>query len=113
MGRHSAATACRPDEAQEKNQSNPEEQMKKTTVAECGVKSNRVSLWSSLEQGDKVILAMQGLHYHTGVVEDLTADGRTIWVVDAIGDRRLFHIDDEYELFFGTESPGRIRPSSA
>ena len=77
--------------------------MKNTTAAESGAKSNRLSLWSSLEQGDEVVLALQGLHYHTGVVDDRTTDGRTIWVVDAIGDRRLFHIDDEYELFLGAE----------
>ncbi|MEV7607832.1 hypothetical protein AB0N65_20565 [Paenarthrobacter sp. NPDC089322] len=81
--------------------------MKNTTAVESSAKSSRLSLWSSLERGDEVVLALQGFHYHAGVVDDRTADGRTIWVVDDIGDRRLFHIDDEYELFFGTEGAER------
>ncbi|MDR6508981.1 hypothetical protein J2805_004709 [Arthrobacter oryzae] len=31
-------------------------------------------------------------------MDDRTADGQMIWVVDHIGDRRLFHIDDDYDL---------------
>ncbi|MFI2563495.1 hypothetical protein [Paenarthrobacter sp. NPDC018779] len=81
--------------------------MKNLTAIGSSVKSNRLSLWSSLEEGDEVILALQGFLHHSGVVDDRTADGRTIWVLDAIGDRRLFHIDDEYELFLGTESAER------
>ena len=61
--------------------------------------SRRMSLWNSLERGNEVSLHLHGFEYYKGTVDDRTADGRTIWVIDRIGDRRLFHIEDEYDLF--------------
>lgn len=60
--------------------------------------NRRIVLWTSLEPGDNVLLRMHGFVHHRGTVDDRTEDGSTIWVVDRIGDRRLFHIEDEYEL---------------
>lgn len=72
--------------------------------AACSAQSQRVSLWNSLESGDVVSLRLRGLEYHRGTVEDRTHDGQTIWVIDRIGERRLFHIDDEYELHVACHS---------
>ena len=60
--------------------------------------SRRASLWTSLERGDVVTLSRAGVECHKGSIDDRTDDGRTIWVTDGIGDRRLFHIEDDYEL---------------
>jgi hypothetical protein len=69
-------------------------------------RSIREAAWTSLEAGDLVTLRRQGLAHYSGRVDDRTADGRTIWVIDRIGDRRLFHIDDEYDLSMGIQSAG-------
>ncbi|MGW9413555.1 hypothetical protein [Arthrobacter cupressi] len=60
--------------------------------------SSHTSLWKSLEQGDLVILSQGGVPCHRGSIDDRTEDGQLIWVTDDIGHRRLFHIDDDYEL---------------
>ena len=60
--------------------------------------SQRASVWGSLNRGDSVTVTLRGFEYHSGSVDDRTADGRTIWVIDRIGERRLIHIDDETEL---------------
>jgi hypothetical protein len=60
--------------------------------------SRRSSMWTSLQRGDFVTLLRHGVETHRGSIDDRTEDGRTIWVRDGIGDRRLFHIEDEYEL---------------
>ena len=70
----------------------------------CRAPVNPASLWESLEKGDSVTMTLRGYEYHSGTVDDLTADGRIIWITDRIGDRRLFHIDDDFEL---TLSPTR------
>jgi hypothetical protein len=58
----------------------------------------RVSLWNSLERGNEVSLSLHGFEYYRGTLDDRTADGRTVWVIDRTGDRRLFHIEDDYDL---------------
>ncbi|UVJ39897.1 hypothetical protein [Arthrobacter sp. CJ23] len=55
-------------------------------------------MWTSLQPGDIVTLYRRGVRCHRGTVDEQTEDGRTIWVIDGIGDRRLFHIEDGYEL---------------
>ena len=62
------------------------------------LQSQRVSMWASLQRGDAVTLSQGGVECHKGFVNDRTEDGHTIWVIDKIGDRRLFHIEDDYEL---------------
>lgn len=75
-----------------------------TSSASRSALSRRVSLWNSLERGDEVSLSQCGFEYYRGTVDDRTADGRTIWVIDRIGDRRLFHIDDDYDLLITAQS---------
>jgi hypothetical protein len=62
------------------------------------LQSHRVSMWASLEQGDAVTLSQRGVECHKGLVDERTEDGQTIWVIDKIGDRRLFHIEDDCDL---------------
>ena len=69
-----------------------------TPAVSGSMRSRRVSIWKSLEPGDAVALSHGGFVYHRGTVDDRTADGQMIWVVDRIGDRRLFHIDDDFDL---------------
>ncbi|MDQ0680518.1 hypothetical protein QFZ30_003900 [Arthrobacter pascens] len=59
---------------------------------------NRVSMWASLQRGDAVTLSQRGVECHKGFVDERTEDGQTIWVIDKIGDRRLFHIEDDCDL---------------
>jgi hypothetical protein len=72
-------------------------------------RSLRESMWSSLEPGDLVTLGRQGYEHYSGRVDERTADGRTIWVIDRIGDRRLFHIDDDYDLSMDITSDAGTR----
>ena len=62
------------------------------------LQSHRVSLWASLQRGDAVTLSQRGVECHKGLVDERTEDGHTIWVIDKIGDRRLFHIEDDCDL---------------
>jgi len=64
------------------------------------VQESPTPLWKSLERGDVVLLSQAGVPCHQGAIDDRTEDGKTIWVTDAIGHRRLFHIQDDYELTF-------------
>nr|QKY82454.1 hypothetical protein [Arthrobacter sp. IN13] len=50
--------------------------------------------WTSLLPGDIITLLDSGNRVCDGFVDDRTDDGTVIWVVDVIGGRRLFHIDD-------------------
>lgn len=71
---------------------------KRSTAAVSSAMSRRAALWNSVNCGDKVTVTLRGFEYHSGSVDARTADGRTIWVIDRIGERRLIHIDDEIEL---------------
>lgn len=55
-------------------------------------------MWTSLQRGDIVTLHREGVQCHKGTIDEQTEDGQMIWVIDGIGDRRLFHIEDGYEL---------------
>lgn len=55
-------------------------------------------MWTSLQCGDIVTLHRHGVQCHKGTIDARTEDGQMIWVIDGIGDRRLFHIEDDYEL---------------
>ncbi|MBT2539103.1 hypothetical protein [Arthrobacter sp. ISL-69] len=52
-------------------------------------------------------LSLQGVAYHKGSIDDRSDDGRTIWVTDGIGDRRLFHVEDDYELLISDDDSSR------
>ncbi|MGY4543949.1 hypothetical protein ACVWY0_003892 [Arthrobacter sp. UYNi723] len=61
---------------------------------------NRVggSGWVDVQVGDKVQLVGSGRPEYVGLVDARTADGDIIWVHDPVDGRRLFHIQDGYEL---------------
>jgi hypothetical protein len=61
---------------------------------------NRVagSGWDDVQIGDKVQLLRSGHPEYAGLVDARTADGDIIWVHDPFEGRRLFHIQDGYEL---------------
>ncbi len=63
-----------------------------------GRAAKQVSIWTSIQRGDIVTLHRHGVQCLKGTVDDQTEDGRIIWVIDGLGDRRLFHIEDDYEL---------------
>ncbi|MBT8162703.1 MULTISPECIES: hypothetical protein [Arthrobacter] len=73
-------------------------------MRQSGPASSQVSEWTSLQRGDIVTLLRHGVQCHMGTIDERTEDGRMIWVTDAIGDRRLFHIEDDYELLVMTLS---------
>ncbi|WP_309233271.1 hypothetical protein [Pseudarthrobacter sp. AB1] len=61
---------------------------------------NRVggSGWVDVQVGDKVQLLGSGRPEYVGLVDARTAAGDIIWVHDPVDGRRLFHIQDGYEL---------------
>lgn len=63
-----------------------------------GVKQSGVPGWDDVLVGDKVQLLVNGRPQYVGLVDDRTADGDIIWVHDPVDGRRLFHIQDGYEL---------------
>lgn len=64
--------------------------------------SRRATAWKALQRGDVVNLTQGGVECHRGLVDDRTEDGRTIWVIDTIGHRRMFHLEDDYDLMVQT-----------
>lgn len=59
--------------------------------------SNR-TIWSTLKLGDVLNLRRREISFHQGFIDDRTDDGRMIWITGSLGDRRLFHIDDDYDV---------------
>jgi uncharacterized protein YijF (DUF1287 family) len=58
----------------------------------------RKALWRSLQRGDIMTFSREGVQCHHGIVEDYTDDGLIVWVIDDIGHRRLFHVEDDYSF---------------
>jgi hypothetical protein len=73
-------------------------------------RGQRVSLWKALALGDVVSLTLHGFEHYRGTVDDRSEDGGIIWVIDRIGERRLFHIDDGFELFVAAQGDGVPNP---
>jgi hypothetical protein len=67
-------------------------------MRQSGRAAKQVSMWTSLQRGDVVTLNRHGVRCHQGTIDERTDDGQMIWVIDGLGDRRLFHIEDDYEL---------------
>jgi hypothetical protein len=55
------------------------------------------SPWELLEEGNDVVLE-NGNHRFAGKVDALSVDRNIIWVTSCIGERRLFHVADGYEV---------------
>lgn len=60
-------------------------------------------LWANVGPEDSVELCLDGIRVHHGSVDLASANGDVVWVFVSLGERRLFHKDDGYELI-------RIRP---
>lgn len=56
------------------------------------------STWDDVQVGDEVQLCASGRTEYAGEVDARTMDGDVIWVHNPIGGRRLFHIQDGYNL---------------
>ncbi|MFP3700507.1 hypothetical protein SB758_34100, partial [Burkholderia sp. SIMBA_013] len=53
--------------------------------------------WGLLEEGHDVVLE-HGNYRFAGKVDALTIDRNIIWVTTDLGERRLFHSSDGYEV---------------
>lgn len=53
--------------------------------------------WGLLEEGQDVVLE-NGNHRFAGKIDALSLDRNIIWVTSCIGERRLFHVADGYEV---------------
>lgn len=56
------------------------------------------SVWDDVQVGDIVRLSGAGRAEYAGEVDARTSDGDIVWVYSPVGGRRLFHIDDGYDL---------------
>lgn len=61
-------------------------------------RTRRNLLWKALLPGDVIRIFHLGIAVTSGFIDDRTEDGDVIWVVDSIGGRRLFHVDDEFDF---------------
>ncbi|MET3174028.1 UNVERIFIED_ORG: hypothetical protein ABIB52_001873 [Arthrobacter sp. UYCu721] len=63
-----------------------------------GIKRAGGAGWDDVQVGDKVQLVGSGRPHYVGLVDARTANGDIIWVHDPVDGRRLFHIQDGFEL---------------
>lgn len=54
--------------------------------------------WDQVSPGNQVELSLDGFRVHCGDVDETSVDGDVVWVFVGLGERRLFHKDDGYEL---------------
>lgn len=54
--------------------------------------------WDLVEEGHNVVLE-NGNHRFSGTVDALSFDRTIIWVTSWVGERRLFHAADGYQMF--------------
>lgn len=50
--------------------------------------------WTMLELGETVELTVDGEGSFQGVVEVMTENGEIVWLVDPLGQRRMFHVEE-------------------
>lgn len=60
--------------------------------------------WVLVEVGQDLVLK-NGNHRFAGTVDALTSDRNIIWVISRIGERRLFHTADGYDVFLQQPLP--------
>lgn len=72
------------------------EQNNKGTSPRAGTPTSNTP-WGLLEEGHDVVLE-NGNHRFAGKVDALSLDRKIIWVTSRVGERRLFHVADGYEL---------------
>jgi hypothetical protein len=60
--------------------------------------NKRISDWLLMAPGDNVILLGKAGARHVGLVDARTEDGLVVWVQTAGTGRKLFHLDDGFEV---------------
>ena len=59
--------------------------------------------WDDVQVGESVQLSRNGRIEFTGQVDDRTADGDVVWIKSSLGRRRLFHVEDGFQLAGGSQ----------
>lgn len=54
--------------------------------------------WDSVVSGDSVEICIERICVQNGYVDLASLDGDVVWITMSLGERRLFHKDDGYEL---------------
>lgn len=54
--------------------------------------------WDNVVRRDVVEVRFAGRFVQEGTVDDCSPDGDFVWLLDSLGDRRLFHEHDGYDL---------------
>ena len=54
--------------------------------------------WDDVIQHDLVTVSMDGKFVQEGVVDDRSVDGAFVWLFDSLGQRKLLHEHDGYDL---------------
>ena len=56
------------------------------------------SQWEDVARWDVVEVKANGTLVQKGVVDERSSDGAFVWLVDSIGERKLLHKHDGYQL---------------
>ena len=54
--------------------------------------------WDKVARHDVVEVSFDGKFVQMGIVDECTSDGDFVWLLDSLGERRLFHEHDGYNL---------------
>lgn len=54
--------------------------------------------WDHVSPGEKVEIMLDGMVVQHGQVDLTSAGGDVVWILVSLGERRLFHKDDGFEL---------------
>jgi hypothetical protein len=54
--------------------------------------------WDIVERRDVVEVSFNGKFVQMGIVDEFSLDGDFVWLLDPLGERRLFHAHDGYDL---------------
>ncbi len=54
--------------------------------------------WASVAIGTRVTMTKGGHNPFRGTVDDRTAEGTILWILSNTGIRKLFHIEDGFQL---------------
>lgn len=61
-------------------------------------KSSNGRRWDQVSPGEAVEVRLDGIRIERGDVDLTSAQGDIVWVTVSLGERRLFHKDDGFEL---------------
>lgn len=54
--------------------------------------------WDAVSPCDVVEVRLNGTFVQNGIVDDRTSDGAFVWLFDSIGERKMLHEHDGYDL---------------